>query len=73
MNESGINPINLKREEIAVPYNSSTVECDLNICLSELGFSNPAGSLYSSVHDLAKLISFLFKSNQNPVNGASIN
>jgi hypothetical protein len=73
MTETGVNPINLKREEIAVPYLANNVECDLNVCLSELGFSNPAGSIYSSVNDLAKLASFFLNADKNKINGATIN
>jgi len=61
---------NADRKELAFPYeNPSTSEppyekevpCKERKCLADFGWTQPSGSMYSSVNDLQKLISLMFR------------
>jgi len=46
---------------LATPYNQDLSECTVSNCLNDFGWSNPAGSFYSSARDLASLMSLFFR------------
>jgi len=65
MKNSGANITELKdRSNFAYPYKDNREPCDEKECLFDFGIVNPSGGLYSSVADLAKILSLMLSNKE---------
>lgn len=63
LKNTGVKISRAPKINLATPYNSDGTPCDPTDCLVDFGWTNPAGSMYSTASDLGKLLSFFLRDN----------